>query len=101
MKPPVSYDPQIIIEFAQRMYRRANSVVATTALMGFILGAVIGGGIAILAAMRGDGVGFAGVGASIGALAGFVRGRELAFKLKLEAQIALCQVQIEANGRSA
>jgi hypothetical protein len=36
----------------------------------------------------------------LGAVSGYSRGRDKAFHLKLEAQVALCQVQIEVNTRS-
>lgn len=37
------------------------------------------------------------IGLLVGAGIGFALGQERAFKLKLEAQVALCQVQIEKN----
>ena len=40
------------------------------------------------------------IGTFVGALLGFSSGRAHAFKLKLEAQNALCQAQIERNTRT-
>jgi hypothetical protein len=88
----LTYDAKVIYQFAERLYNRANSIVATyTAIgliAGYIAGSVLGGGSAILVGM-----------AVIGAL-GYALGNERAFLLKLQAQTALCHVQIEENTRT-
>lgn len=88
-----NYDPKVINEFANRLYKRARSIIATYTLAGLLAGAV--GGlmtkepiVAIIAGLLG------------GAL-GYTMGRDKAFSLKLEAQTALCQVQIETNSRAS
>ena len=93
----VSFDAVVIQEFAQRLYSQAASIVFTSTLLWGVIGALLGlGGAA--AAHDQEAIGIAAlIGAVIGGLAGFSRGRERAFKLKLKAQVALCQVQIEKN----
>ena len=95
----VTYDPKIIRAFANDLYRIADRVVLMTTLKYGLIGAVIG-------ASAGAGIG--GVQSSpitigaviLGAIAGFIgrgAGEEKAFAYKLQAQTALCQVQIESN----
>lgn len=94
---PVSYDAAVIQEFAQRLYSQAASIIFTSTFLGVVIGALLGLGGAAAAQAHGA-IGMAVlIGAVIGGLAGFSRGRERAFKLKLEAQVALCQAQIEKN----
>ena len=97
----IEYDPNIIQEFAKRLYRQASTIVAAYVIGGILVGAIIG---SILVALpRGaniaPGVGLL-FGGIFGGIFGYIRGAEKAFKLKLEAQLALCQVQIESNTRS-
>lgn len=89
-----NYDSKIIYEMADKLYKKADSIIVTyTALGALILGAL---GI----------LGMAAVGilplitAVIGGIIGFVIGQEKAFELKLQAQVALCQVKIEENTRT-
>lgn len=88
----MQYDSKIIQEFAARLYRKANSVIATYTILGVIIG--LGAGAAV-----GQGAG-AIVGAAIVGVIGFVLGTERAFQYKLQAQTALCQVEIEKNTKS-
>lgn len=41
-----------------------------------------------------------GVGVLIGVVLGFILGQRKSYHLKLEAQLALCQIQIEKNTRT-
>lgn len=95
----IQYDPKVIDEFANRLYKKARSTIAIFTVFGFLVGAGIGGMI-FLAASKAQG---SGVGALIVlvilTLIGYAIGSERAFRLKLEAQTALCQVQIEQNTR--
>jgi positive regulator of sigma E activity len=96
-KEPVAYDASVIQKFAERLYSQAASIIITSAFLGIIVGAVVGAGGAA-AANAADTVGMAAIiGAVVGGLFGFLYGKERAFKLKLEAQVALCQVLIEKN----
>jgi hypothetical protein len=99
----VSYDERVIVEFAEKLYRRARSLVVTWTLLGGVLAALLGWLVGAPYAMRvgnpavsGD---LIGIAALVGALVGYVAGRERAFALRLQAQIALCQAQIERNTR--
>ncbi len=91
------YDAKIIQEFAERLYRRAHSIIITYTVAGFIVGLVSG-------TFVGRTAGSADLAGTIiittiilGGLFGYVIAKERAFKFKLDAQIALCQVQIEKN----
>lgn len=93
----VSYDAQVIVTFAERLYKQADSIAATYAIVGALVGASIGaavgnafGGMAFIGLVIGAVV--------VGAIA-FGIGQQKGFALRLQAQVALCQVQIEANTR--
>ena len=85
----VQYDAQVIQEFADSLYSRADAIIAGYAVVGGVLGllagAVMGGGAMLII-----------VGAVGGAI-GYATGVQKAFLLKLQAQQALCQAQIERN----
>jgi hypothetical protein len=93
------YDPQIIQKFADRLYGRARTVTVMTT----ILLVLIGGSAGVIANVPFGGDEPSIIGASVGAVllgaVGFVLGREGAFRLKLQAQTALCQIKIEENTR--
>ena len=97
MSHQVRYDAAIIKTFATKLYLRAQ----TTVRLGVVAGAFVGLG---LGGAAGGAAGHAGLGALVGmvfgAFVGYVVGLSAAFKLKLQAQIALCQVQIEENTRA-
>jgi len=85
----VSYDPAVIRNFAQTLYDRAATIMFVYTAIGVAIGGTVGKlafgntGMFILAAFAG------GIGYFIGS--------QRAFMLKLQAQTALCQVQIERN----
>jgi hypothetical protein len=97
----MQYDAKIIDAFAVRLYKRAAWIGALYTLFCGFLGFV--GGWAVGVAARNSGLPAANVSAIIGAvlfgLVGYALGEEKRFQLKLQAQIALCQVQIERNVR--
>lgn len=96
-KKSVLYDAGIIQGFADRLYRQAASIIISSIFFGLIVGVIVAGGGAI-AAKADQSIGMALIiGAVVGGLFGFARGSARAFKLKLDAQVALCQVQIEKN----
>ncbi|NNM68869.1 MAG: hypothetical protein HKM00_02670 [Gallionella sp.] len=81
------------LEFVARL----PSIILTSTVFGVIIGTVVGAvGAEALKATGAIGMG-AIIGAVGGGLFGFSRGKERAFKLKLEAQVALCQAQIEKH----
>ena len=95
------YEPQVIVQFADNLYRQAGSLPVSYAVLGVLLGAALGfalGGFfrAPEAAMI-----VAALGALLLGLVAFTVGQQKAFALRLQAQVALCQVQTEANTRAA
>lgn len=88
----VSYDPNVIQEFADKLYARADAIVvgwtAVGALAGFVLGSLMGGGGTRIVLIF------------LAGAIGYAVGMQRAFLLKLQAQQALCQVEIERNTRT-
>lgn len=93
------YDPTVIQQFADQLYERASRLVLTYAGLGFLLGGLVGAGFG--ASQIGGEVplisGF--VGAVLLAALFAVAAQSRAAALRLQAQTALCQVQIEWNSR--
>jgi hypothetical protein len=84
-----TYQPRVIEEFADQLYTQAARIIALYTAVGVLIGggigySVAGGGSALLGAIVLGGLGFA-------------LGQQRAFLLKLQAQTALCQLQIERN----
>jgi len=97
----IEYDPVIIGRYASRLYTRARSI---TVLYTFLGGVIAVGGIGFVARAADFGTFGMGMGEMliiglVGALIGYVLGSERAFWLRLQAQNALCQAQIELNTR--
>lgn len=115
-----SYEPQLIEEFADRLYKQASDVIASSVVAGVLVGGLFG-------VLVGLGIGFAQVGlagqkaaatdssptiltaavivgaivALVGGIAGYYSGKEKSFELRLKAQQALCQLNIEKNTRGS
>jgi hypothetical protein len=87
----VTYDAKLIQEYADRMYRSASQTVVMYSLAGIITGAPVG--------LISRDLKLTVVAAILVGILGYLLGKRKAFKLKLEAQLALCQVQIEENTR--
>jgi hypothetical protein len=100
------YDPGVIEEFAERLYGKAAAFVLASAVAGGALGAAFG---AVPLTSLGSSwpvpssFGFATmlVGAICGAVMGYFIGDARSFAYKLQAQSALCQLQIERNTTAA
>ncbi len=94
MSKKIEYDEAVIEKFAHQLYARATSAVVGYTLLG-VLVSLVGAtflpegieGILRLAVLF------------IAPLAGFAIGQSKAFLLKMQAQTALCQVQVEKNTR--
>lgn len=95
----VSYQPQIIRKFAERLYDKAAMIVVVYTTLGVVAGLALGSGVQMLR-IGGGGV-IALSLAVFGGAVGYLFGTEKAFWLKLQAQTALCQVAIEENTRRA
>jgi hypothetical protein len=97
-----SYDPRVIEQFAENLYRKASAFVVGSVAIGAALGAAFG---AVPLTSLGDSwpipsvFGFATllVGGIVGALIGYVIGDTRSFGYRLQAQSALCQLQTERN----
>ena len=97
------YDPDLLQKYADRLYRRANWIVAWYSLLGLLAGVLLGeiyfylmGVPHHVQRLTSSGDVISGL---IGLLPGFVYGTGKAFQLRLEAQRTLCQLQIERNTR--
>lgn len=88
----MNYDKKIIQEFAEKLYAQAELAVVLYTVVGGLFGTagskIISGHNLIVV-----------IGAVAGAIIGFALGRERALALKVQAQTALCQMQIEENTR--
>lgn len=98
------YDPNVIREFARKLYSRASLVIVFYTLTGFLIPFFLGNmsGSVWRSVSDGSGSGFTWLGFLSGILLGgigYVLGQSKAFQLKLQAQTALCQVKIEENTR--
>jgi hypothetical protein len=97
-----SYDPRVIEQFAENLYRKASSFVVGSVVVGAALGAAFG---SVPLTSLGDSwpvpsvFGFATllVGGIFGAVIGYVIGDTRSFGYRLQAQSALCQLQAERN----
>lgn len=97
-----SYDPLVIERFAEKLYRKASAFVAGSVVIGCALGAGFG---AVPLTSLGDawpipstfGVATLLLGAICGGVVGYVIGDTRSFGYRLQAQAALCQLQIERN----
>lgn len=103
----VKYEPQVIRQFASKLYRSASLLVILYSVLGFVVGPVAGAGLWSTAGvffrlqfgMSQDG--FVLLSLGLFTLLGFSMGQSRAFTLRLQAQQLLCQVQIEENTRLA
>lgn len=108
----VAYDPSVIQKYVDRLYRRATTIIITSTigsvlgggLFGFMLGLLFDqGSLELPSSLSLDELGTELVASLIGAvlfgLIGFLSGRQRAFLLRLQAQVALCQAKIEENTR--
>jgi len=96
----VQYDRAVIQKFAEKLYKKANAIIASYTILGLLLGGV-GGYFLCFSPIRVlhnvPIVQVMAIVAVVGALIGFAIGREKAFLLKLQAQTTLCQARIEQN----
>ncbi len=97
-----AYDPKVIEQYADKLYRKASSFVAGSIVIGASLGAAFG---AVPFTSLGASwpipsyLGFATLllGGLLGGLIGYVIGDTRSFGYRLQAQSALCQLQSERN----
>jgi hypothetical protein len=89
----IIYDGELVHAYADRLHRTAAGTVLMCAAGGLMTGASIG-------LVSGD-LRTTALAAILVGIIGYIVGRARAFRLKLEAQLALCQVQIERNTRGS
>lgn len=93
----VEFQPAVIVEFASRLYKQADRLVITwmfaLGILGFLAGSMAGSVARMSPLMPGV------VISLIGALFGASYGRNQGFEMRLRAQQAMCQLQIEINTR--
>lgn len=96
------YDEKIIETFAEELYREATSVVLKSTLKWTFIG-VLAGGIGGAAAGNWENSTNALIAAVLAGVVcgaiGYSLAKRQVFTLKLQAQTALCQAQIERNTR--
>ena len=93
------YDSRIIYHFADELDARASQTIVLYIVVGVLVGVLAGylmGGLVRFI----PGIVVLLVGALIFGVIGYIFGSNKAFEFKLQAQIILCQVAIEANTRS-
>ena len=94
-----TYQPEVIQRFANRLYARASVTIATSTVLGVLIGMVVTPyllqALPSFIVLRCP----EWVGSVILGLIGLGQGFERAAQLKLQAQTALCQLQIEVNTR--
>ncbi|MCA6602996.1 MAG: hypothetical protein ACK5U6_13830 [Pseudanabaena sp.] len=93
-----NYDERILREFADRLYNRANFIVLGYTVLGGLIG-VIAFASLFPGLFRSNESLAIMITSVIGGSIGCAMGSEKAFWLKLQAQTALCQAQIERNTR--
>ncbi len=101
-----TFDPAIMEQFAQQLLRKADSVRVGSAVVGGVVGVIFGAvPLTPLASVWPIPAifGFATIllGALAGVLVGYVVGEGRAFRLRVQAQTALFQVDIERRLESA
>ncbi len=105
MRHTALYNAELVRDLADALYRRATLTIVGNALLGLILGAGAGwaGCMTYRAHLPADEwmpYAAAGAGAALLGLTGLFVGRASALGYRLQAQLALCQLQIEANTRA-
>lgn len=91
------YDPSIIEKYARRMHRHADLVVFAWSMIGLFIGGGVCVPLAALSSPLAAQWPFFAVG---GLLLGLLSGRSRALELRLKAEMALCQMNIELNTRA-
>jgi hypothetical protein len=89
----INYDGELLHQYAERLHRTAAGTVLMYVAGGLMTGTSIG---LVSRDLR-----TTAIAALLVGVIGYIVGRARAFQLKLEAQLALCQVQIEKNTRGA
>jgi hypothetical protein len=100
------FDPNIIERYAEQLYRKADSVRVGSAITGAVLGVIFGAVPisplgAYLPVPSTFGMATILLGALVGAFLGYAIGEGRAFRIRLQAQLVLFQLQLERNTSAA
>lgn len=103
---PPQFDPSLIERYAEQLYRKADSVRVGSAVAGAVLGIVFGATPMtplgeFLPVPSSFGLALVLVGGLVGGFLGYVIGEGRAFRIRLDAQMVLFQLQIERNTHRA
>lgn len=100
------YDSTLTQNLANRLYAEADTVVIRYTVIGaacfaglFYFGASLGSNAILSFTLTPNKA--VGIGLLLGVVIGFIAGQRKSYRLMLAAQLALCQIQIEKNTRSA
>jgi uncharacterized protein YacL len=92
----VKYDSKVIQEHADKLYAQTRSVVASQFFIGLFMGLLAALIISNHLTHEFNSI-IVSIGVLIGGVMGYGSGHNKAFELRLQAQMALCQAQIEEN----
>lgn len=94
----VKYNPEIILQFANKLYQEADSIIFRS-VIAWSLGGVLPAIITYYFANRSRIASLLLILVIPMVLIGYRLGKEKGTELRLKAQMALCQVEIEKNSR--
>ena len=92
-----TYDSNLLRTLAERLNAQARSAVVVGIVAGAVTGGLFGFAASLIFMLSQS---MLIPGAVVGGILGIVAGRRKAQALRLQAQMALCQVQIEENTRA-
>jgi hypothetical protein len=100
METMAQYNPDILQTFADDLYAKAAWIAVKSAVLGGLIGALLIAPLYMLDSGRNPvshGEPLFVLPTIFGALIGWAIGRRKSFSYKLQAQMTLCQMQIELN----
>ncbi len=89
----VVYDPKVVEEYAERLYQQSRSIVTCHFFIGVFAGMLIFAKVADIMVCGFDPL-IISIGVVIGAVMGYGSGQNRSAEMKLEAQLALCRVEV-------
>jgi len=92
-----TYDPNLLRTLADQLSAQARTAVVVGIIAGAVTGGLFGFAASLIFMLSHS---LLVPGAGVGAILGIFAGRRKAQALRLQAQMALCQIQIEENTRS-
>ncbi len=92
----VDYDPKIIQNYADGLYKQAQSVATCYFFIGIFTSIIVFSKISDILKGEFDFL-IVAIGVFIGGVIGLFAGKNRSFEMKMEAQQALCQIKIQEN----